>query len=272
VPPGRGLCSTLGGTGVPPVNHGPKGHDMFRNPRQGNDSREGHGQNARATKSGRGMSHGRDAAAENSDASQIVTMRRGAYLPHWTQEGSVYAITFRLHDSLPRETLEELKAESAPLSHSVDLARHGRQETHRAESAERLSERVERWLDSGCGSCHLRDDRAAQIVARALSHFDGDRYSLIVWCVMPNHVHAVVRPLGRHSLPGILHSWKSYTAKEINNLLGRRGELWQPEYYDRIIRDEDEFQRLVRYIIGNPATAGLNDWKWVGFGRGMAVG
>ena len=198
-------------------------------------------------------------------------MRRGAYLPHWTQEGSVYAVTFRLHDSLPRSSLAKLKAEAASLSPAVNLAGPGRQELHRKKAAEQFAERVEEWLDSGCGCCLLRDESAAQVVAHALSHFDGDRYSLMAWCVMPNHVHAMIRPLEKYALPAILHSWKSYTANVINKLLGRHGELWQPEYYDRVIRDEDDFQRQVRYIIGNPERAGLKDWKWVGYGRGMAA-
>src|SRR5260370_40431688 len=81
----------------------------------------------------------------------------------------------------------------------------------------RLSlKRVERCLDRGIGCCHLRDSRVAGIAAEALRHFHGRRYRLLAWCVMPNHVHVLFSPLGEHSLDGILHSWKSYSAHKAN--------------------------------------------------------
>ncbi len=77
-------------------------------------------------------------------------------------------------------------------------------------------------------------------------------------------VHAVFRPLDEHSLPDILHSWKSYTAKKANRIVGRRGEYWQQEYYDHIIRDEADFVRNVQYTVNNPVAVGLENWRWVG--------
>ena len=89
-------------------------------------------------------------------------------------------------------------------------------------------------------------------------------YDLPAWCVMPNHVHVVVRPREGHRLADILHSWKSFTATRINRLLGRTGRQWQREYYDHLIRDEREFGRIIQYILQNPAKAGLKHWPWVG--------
>ncbi len=80
---------------------------------------------------------------------------------------------------------------------------------------------------------------------------------------MPNHVHVVFQPLAGHGLADILHSWKSFTAKKANRLLGRLGEFWQREYYDHLIRDGEEFQRIVRYVGENPRRAGLRNWPWV---------
>lgn len=121
-----------------------------------------------------------------------------------------------------------------------------------------------RLLDAGYGQCLLRDDRTAEIVAEALKHFDDDRYQLHAWCVMPNHVHVVVQPLGTHQLSQILHSWKSFTANAVNKELGRSGPVWLRESYDHLIRDEADYQHHVRYARENPAAAGLSNWKWVG--------
>jgi hypothetical protein len=81
---------------------------------------------------------------------------------------------------------------------------------------------------------------------------------------MPNHVHVVFRASPGRELSEILHSWKSFTAKECNKLLGRTGEFWQRESFDRIVRDSEDFERRVRYVLDNPVAAGLEDWKWVG--------
>lgn len=96
-------------------------------------------------------------------------------------------------------------------------------------------------------------------------HFDwdGKRYRLVAWCVMPNHVHVVCKLLPGQELSSVLKSWKSYTAKKSDEILGRSGAFWQREYYDRLIRDEDEFERAIRYVVSNPARAGLKNWKWV---------
>ncbi len=113
----------------------------------------------------------------------------------------------------------------------------------------------------------MRDDRIAKVVADALRCFDAIRYRLVAWCVMPNHVHVVLEPTGGNELPEILHSWKSYTAKQINKILGADGQLWETEYYDHLIRDEKDLLAQIEYIVANPRRAGLKDWKWVGVAR-----
>ena len=81
---------------------------------------------------------------------------------------------------------------------------------------------------------------------------------------MPNHVHVVVRPIRGYELPGILHSWKSFTAKQANKILNRGGQFWQHEYYDHLIRDENDFRYALEYVLSNPEHAGFHDWPWVG--------
>ena len=181
------------------------------------------------------------------DAEDVTRTRR--HLPHFRRAGSVYAVTFRLADSLPRAKLAEIEAAVKALSPS-----------HRA--VERRT-RLEAALDAGAGSCLLRDPRAAAIVGQAVRHFAGDRYRLAAWCVMPNHVHAVVNPLGGNDLAPITHSIKSFTANRINRAFGRSGRVWQDESYDRLIRDAEELRRQVDYVRRNPAKAGLRGWRWV---------
>ena len=98
------------------------------------------------------------------------------------------------------------------------------------------------------GECYLKDPQLAKIVADALTYFDGDRYHLGEWVVMPNHVHVVVTPLGNHKLSEITHSWKSFTANQINKYLNRRGQLWQKESYDQIVRSPQHLERVQTYI------------------------
>ncbi len=130
-----------------------------------------------------------------------------------------------------------------------------------------FSSRVEKYLDAGAGKCWMRREDVAEVVAGALRHFHGARYQLFAWCVMPNHVHTVAQPLTGCELADIVHSWKSFTAKEANRLIGRAGQFWQAEPYDHLIRDEDDFQCQVEYVLTNPARAGLKNWKWVGRGK-----
>lgn len=110
----------------------------------------------------------------------------------------------------------------------------------------------------------MRDSRVAKIVAESIQHFEGTRYRLLAWCVMPNHVHVVFSPLGGNHLDGILHSWKSFSALRANRLLGIRGAFWQREYFDHLIRSEESLLKIIDYVKGNPRRAGLRNWPWLG--------
>jgi REP element-mobilizing transposase RayT len=97
-------------------------------------------------------------------------------------------------------------------------------------------------LDDAHGSCVLADGALGGIVADALLHFDGERYRMDSFVVMPNHVHALFHPLGENRLEDIVGSWKRFTAREINKALGKEGALWQREYWDRLVRGERHFR------------------------------
>lgn len=107
----------------------------------------------------------------------------------------------------------------------------------------------------------MRDPAIAALVANALMHFDEDRYLLFAWCVMLNHIHVVFNAYDR--LDRVINSWKSYTSKEANKRIGREGDFWQQDYFDRTICDRSDFDRTVRYVLENPVRSGLVDWPWV---------
>jgi len=198
----------------------------------------------------------------------MVTIRSRGRLPHWEHPGGVYFVTFRLADSLPKAVADAFEFERRDIVETARVMHRDLSPTERRRLAELFSEKVESYLDAGSGACILRKPAVAKTVAETLHHFDGNRYRLFVWCVMPNHVHAVFQPLGEWGLAQILHAWKSYSAKEINRILGGSGSLWQREYYDHLIRDQQDLQRCVRYVVQNPEKAGLPNWPWV---SGMAA-
>jgi REP element-mobilizing transposase RayT len=174
-------------------------------------------------------------------------------------------VTFRLADSLPREVLMQFERERAEAIRQ-HLAANGGAEA-REEIARDFLRKVERYLDRGIGECHLRKPEIGSLVSEALAHFDGERYELREWVVMPNHVHVVVWPMPNHLLSEILKSWKNFTAREANKVLSRTGNsFWQTESFDHWIRDDNERARISRYIRNNPVTAKLclapEDWPW----------
>jgi REP element-mobilizing transposase RayT len=107
------------------------------------------------------------------------------------------------------------------------------------------------------GSCILRDPSIAALVQSSLLYFERSRYYLSAWCIMPNHVHAVVTPIEGFELKDVLHSWKSFTAHQINKMTQRSGEVWERESFDHAIRSCEHWSNLVEYTCQNPVVAGL---------------
>jgi REP element-mobilizing transposase RayT len=182
------------------------------------------------------------------DPSQPIGQLSGN-LPHWRQEGVRYFVTFRLADSIPQGKLRQWQQEKEdwlkrnPPPHTLEQT---------SEFWELFPERFHRWLDAGYGACVLGNPDSAAIVYNVLKYFDGERYDLGECIVMPNHVHAVVAPLPGFELSGIIHSWKSYSANKVNAMLGRKGNLWQKETFDHIVRNPEQLERINAYIRDNP--------------------
>ena len=178
------------------------------------------------------------------------------YLPHFDSENQIQSLNFRLYDAVPMQLIEEWRRQ-------LGWSRNLRQSDPRAVA---LRQRIETHEDAGYGQCFLRDSRIAPLTEDALQYFDGTRYRLLAWCVMPNHVHSLIEMVEGYSLGGILHSWKSYTAKQANRILGRSGQYWDEDYYDRYIRDDDHLRIAIGYIEQNPVKARLvtdaTQWKY----------
>ena len=189
-------------------------------------------------------------------------------LPHWEQPGATYFITTCLLGSIPAEGLLEIERVRRRLRQQprpADVACGD----WRARQWKRLFAGTDKWLDCKPAVRHLADGRLAAEVVASVKHFDGQRYDLIAWVVMPSHLHWVFRPrdewvqgLGpaaddRSPRRRIQHSINRHTATECNRLLRRKGGFWQRESYDHCVRDEDELERIVFYIHANPVRAGL---------------
>jgi REP element-mobilizing transposase RayT len=99
---------------------------------------------------------------------------------------------------------------------------------------------------------HWRQESVIYFVTFRLGDsFDGERYELGEFIVMPNHVHAIVATIGDHQLSPILHSWKSFSAHKFNRILRSSGRIWLPESFDHIVRSAEHLAKFETYIRNN---------------------
>jgi REP element-mobilizing transposase RayT len=192
-----------------------------------------------------------------------VTIRDRGRLPHWEKEGATYFITFRLADSLPQSVLDRIESERHAIVTTANQLLRDLRADERKKIGELSTPVIEQFLDTGAGACQLRNPLIAEELANTLRHFDEKRYRLFAWCIMPNHVHVVVRLFPSEQLAAVVHSWKSFSAKQANRVLGVHGTFLRREYYDHLIRSEEEFEHAVRYVAENPGKANLKHWRWV---------
>jgi putative transposase len=174
-------------------------------------------------------------------------------LPHLYKEGGIYFVTFRLADAV------------LPGAPAIVLP-----ENPTCEDIARACE-----PPVTLGSCMLRNPTAAGLVQNAIQHFEGERYLLVAWCIMPNHVHVIFGPLAGNSPSKILQSWKGFTARRANQLLGRSGAFWERESFDHLVRSERSLGWFTEYVHENPVKAGLcaavKDWPYSSAGVGFTT-
>ena len=178
------------------------------------------------------------------------------YLPHFDGPAAPQFLTFRLADSMPQGLLEKWRQESLTDS--------------------QFRKKVERYLDAGLGSCWLRRPDIAEMICNSLKYHHAKKYDLDSWVIMPNHGHVLLSPINGFHLDEIEHSIKSYTANEANKMIGRKGQFWAIECFDRYIRDWRHFNAVVRYIENNPVKARLcrrpEDWPFSSAALGWKKG
>ena len=233
------------------------------------------------------------------DTQELIMRRRN--LPHWELGGATYFITFHLAGSIPLSVINRIRVENETKINQKTAQLGKMSLEQRNELKFEMLLRIDDYLDSNKNIRYLANPQIANLVQDALLYFavlyvpdlqayknstklkvfDGKnnesadivpRFILFNWVIMPNHVHILIQPLvnpktGKYfQLEKILHSIKSYTSTEANKMLGKQGLFWQHESYDHIIRSEEEFYRIWKYINYNPVKAGLCDkgdgWKW----------
>jgi putative transposase len=186
-------------------------------------------------------------------------------LPHWAQAGTVCFITWRTADSLPAEVVQRMNQERQRLLLDHGLDPHGDWKAALAKRPNAVRGRIQwslfeiwdRSLDLGCGACVLRDPALSALVGESLLHFDGQRYLVTDYAVMPNHVHLLVAFHSDEAMESQCTSWKRYTGRQIHRQLGQSGEFWQVEQFDHLVRSPEQFEHYRRYIEDNPRRARL---------------
>jgi putative DNA methylase len=163
------------------------------------------------------------------------------YLPHIDAGETPVALTYRLAGALPASAIEEMDRQLRALPEHI---RDGEKR-----------KRIDAYLDAGHGECVLRHPKIAALAHEPILFHDGSRYRVHSFVIMPNHVHVLITPL--QPVTRIIRTWKSFSARKSNRALGRKGEFWQADYFDRLLRNSDHFRRTAESIENNPVKAGL---------------
>lgn len=161
---------------------------------------------------------------------------------HWDVQGSYQFITWRLADSLPEEV----------------VARYNEERLSEDEIVRRSAfKQIDVSLDKCHGECPLKHPLAAREVLESLKRHAGNHYDLCAFVVMPNHVHVILHTIPGTALKDIMRLVKGGSAHGINAAFNRHGRVWQPDYFDRLIRDPQQLEQTRHYIHWNPVKAKL---------------
>ena len=176
---------------------------------------------------------------------QDTTKVSFGHLPHWSQYKKIYAVTFRLHDSLPLKVLKAFQKQCVEMIG---------EEIHNFKSKRDvlLQKKMMEYMDAGYGECLLRHKDIRNIVEAAFEYISQTNVRVHAFVIMPNHVHCVLETLNEAEIQNVMHSIKGFTGTRINAYLHRKGCVWQREYYDRIIRTPNHYANTILYILSNP--------------------
>ncbi len=183
------------------------------------------------------------------DPDEPFSQKFGGDLPHRHQNGKIQYVTFRLYDSLPACVLNDLKSWIKSFND-----KHPKPWTPDAEKTylNYVTPYKQRMLDNGYGSCVFKYKENRDILSSALFFKDEENYLIHTFVIMPNHVHLLIEPFEEHELEVILKSVKNFSARKINQNIGRNGKLWERESWDRLVRSWKHYERYKQYIKANP--------------------
>jgi len=210
---------------------------------------------------------------QKEDKMQNLTYKKNFRdnLPHLQPKGAIMAITFRLAFSLPKNIIEKLRLYKNDYDDKIRLLKDDALKVYKSEFEKQYFEYFDNFIDTHHREINwLKNKQIAKTVAEAIHYLDNKKYELYCYCIMPNHVHLIIKPLRKgesyYSISEILHSLKGFTAKKCNKILDREGVFWQHGHYDHAIRDEADFAHQTFYIIHNPVKSGLvknwNEWEF----------
>jgi len=193
-------------------------------------------------------------------------------LPHYQNSGGLFFVTYNVKSALK---ISEIKLLNNWFDKRIELLPFEKKIKYSDELDEeyrRYFGKYDKMLHTGKRNCWLKNTECAKIVADSLHFWDNIRIELYAYCVMPNHVHTVFKVFEKDEngkklyLQDITESVKKFSARECNKILGRKGQFWQNESYDRLVRSQDELFRIISYILDNPVKAGLcknrKDWEF----------
>lgn len=193
----------------------------------------------------------------------MVTIRQRNHLRHLDEPQGTYLVTYCLADAFPPGFLSRLyQARDAALEKLSE--RFGRVSTADVRQIQKqLRRELFEEMDKGHGRCEMHDSEIARIVANSLEHFHTQRYRLIAYAVMPNHVHVILDTFAGWSWWKVIGASKSYTAKQANRVLERSGTFWQDDNWETLILSDPHLENAIDYVLANPSSARLKDWRWV---------
>lgn len=144
-----------------------------------------------------------------------------------------------------------------------DLTEREQRELAYAEQ-KRLFAATDGFLDTNPNAPYwLKEKDVAEIVMESIQYRDGKQYDLHAFTVMPNHVHMMMTLLpDAPVLYKVMQDLKKFTGLHSNRKLGRNGQFWEDESYDHVVRNNEEFYRILNYILRNPLKAGfVKEWQ-----------
>lgn len=190
-------------------------------------------------------------------------------LPHLYSSFGVLFVTIRNSDEIPKKLLQNYYTHANLMYKADEQAEDPKESSYKtgkilmAEFDDMLH-KVDTKLN------FIKNPEVAQALADTIHELSETHYHLYAYTIMPNHVHLLIKPKEVDGklieLSEILRFIKGRSARKINLILGRKGAVWQREYYDHLVRNMREFDNIVGYILENPVKAGLMDydekWKW----------